>query len=198
MRPKRAFDEEESKVPPSWVHQFQPSVGCLPPYPQPMGSFSGSSSAVPVAGPSSRLPEVNRGQFVSSAGANVNCASPEPRRTRTRMTAVSGARSYSRKGAKTTTAQPRETKKAKTAVAAGSPEGGLGTRFLCPSNGCPKTFSHKPDVNRHLKASCKYKTAPPSEATSSGAVCPHCFLTLSRKDALRRHLQEGSCRQKPR
>ncbi|OAX41214.1 hypothetical protein K503DRAFT_528123 [Rhizopogon vinicolor AM-OR11-026] len=52
--------------------------------------------------------------------------------------------------------------------------------------GCTKSFTRKNDMERHL-GSCKFNP----DLCSMSVKCPHCQKTLSRKDALLRHIKQS-------
>jgi uncharacterized Zn-finger protein len=52
--------------------------------------------------------------------------------------------------------------------------------------GCKKSFTRRNDMERHL-GSCKFNSALPSMSIE----CPHCQKSLSRKDALLRHIKQS-------
>jgi hypothetical protein len=61
-------------------------------------------------------------------------------------------------------------------------------RFECLMfiHGCTKSFTRKNDMERHL-GSCKFDP----DLRSMTVKCPHCQKTLSRKDALLRHIKQS-------
>ncbi|KAG0698415.1 hypothetical protein DFH29DRAFT_878025 [Suillus ampliporus] len=61
-------------------------------------------------------------------------------------------------------------------------------RFDCSMqiHGCTKSFSRRNDMERHL-GSCKFNPDLPLTAVT----CPHCQKSLSRKDALLRHIKQS-------
>lgn len=67
-------------------------------------------------------------------------------------------------------------------------EGANEERFVClmKIHGCKKSFTRRNDMERHL-GSCKFSPDLPSMTVK----CPHCEKSLSRKDALLRHIKQS-------
>ncbi|KAG2148234.1 uncharacterized protein EDB93DRAFT_383778 [Suillus bovinus] len=67
-------------------------------------------------------------------------------------------------------------------------EGAKEERFDClmKIHGCKKSFTRRNDMERHL-GSCKFNPDLPSTTV----ICPHCQKSLSRKDALLRHIKQS-------
>lgn len=67
-------------------------------------------------------------------------------------------------------------------------EGAKEERFDClmKIHGCKKSFTRRNDMERHL-GSCRFSPDLPSMTVK----CPHCQKSLSRKDALLRHIKQS-------
>ncbi|TFK43031.1 hypothetical protein BDQ12DRAFT_162431 [Crucibulum laeve] len=64
--------------------------------------------------------------------------------------------------------------------------------YPCEYDGCPKTFTRRGDVRRHMETASEHKPDIP-QGTDSAHRCKRCNEELSRPDARRRHEERGAC-----
>lgn len=104
----------------------------------------------------------------------------QPRRNHKRTSSHKQPQATSSKKARTT--GPRSSKRVT------RPEGVKEERINCSMKiyGCRKSFTRRNDMARHL-GSCKFSPDLPSMTVE----CPHCQKSLSRKDALLRHIKQS-------